>query len=196
MASKDRKILVGIDEVGRGPLAGPITVGAVAVWSHHDMADFFAGIRDSKKLSEKKREEWAKKIKKHPHVQWVCVSKSAQMIDMHGIARAAREAVASCLKKLGCSPSDTIVMLDGGLYAPHDFTQTTVIKGDEKIPVISAASIVAKVTRDRTMKRFDVAFPEYQFATHKGYGTRAHIAVIRKNGLSRIHRVSFCRNFV
>ncbi|MEK7650035.1 MAG: ribonuclease HII [Patescibacteria group bacterium] len=185
------KYIVGIDEVGRGPLAGPITVGLVVMPVRMPQV-FFASIRDSKKLTPKKREEWFQAIKSHKKLAHAVVSISALHIDKYGISHAARVAIERGLAKLAVSPASSYIMLDAGLRAPREFRQESIIRGDEKIPVIAAASIMAKVTRDRAMMRFHTKYPAYGFASHKGYGAKVHILNIQKYGLSTIHRKTFC----
>jgi ribonuclease HII len=157
---------------------------------------FFAGIRDSKKLTPKQRIEWFRDIKAHKALVYAVISISARDIDKHGIASAARVAVERGLGKLAARPASSMIMLDAGLRAPREFRQESIIKGDERVPVIAAASIMAKVTRDRAMTRYATQYPAYDFATHKGYGTAAHARAIRRFGLSKIHRVSFCRKLL
>ncbi|MHB8651718.1 MAG: ribonuclease HII [Minisyncoccota bacterium] len=190
---------IGIDEAGRGPLAGPVAVGAVAVSrgalvSRHA---WIRGIKDSKKLSERQREEWFEKIKtaqKNGWLRYAVVMKTAREIDRRGINRAISSALSSALKKLGSDPQIARVFLDGGLRAPHQFAnQQTIVRGDEKKPLIALASIVAKVTRDRHMKKVANTYPVFGFEEHKGYGTRKHHEAIRTHGLSDIHRRSFCK---
>ena len=189
------KYIVGIDEVGRGPLAGPLTVGLVRMPAKMPQI-FFSGIRDSKKLSAKKRKEWFDVIRANKKLAYAVISISASSIDKHGISRAARTAIEMGLAKLSVSPVSSYIMLDAGLRAPSEFRQISIIKGDEKIPVISAASIMAKVTRDRAMMRMHNKYQVYDFASHKGYGTLAHMRAIRRFGLSKIHRISFCSRFL
>ncbi len=189
------KYIVGIDEVGRGPLAGPLTVGLVRMPAKMPNS-FFLGIRDSKKLTVRRRGEWFRGIKAHKALAYAVISISARDIDKYGISHAARVAIARGLDRLAVSPASSYIMLDAGLCAPREFQQISIIKGDEKIPVIAAASIMAKVTRDRVMVRMHAKYPWYHFAAHKGYGTAAHARAIRCFGLSKIHRVSFCRRFI
>ena len=192
---KTKNWIIGIDEAGRGPLAGPMVIAAVAVFGSRTSnwkSDFLKGIRDSKKLTRLGRERWYRILKKKATCQYVSVS--AKRIDRDGISRAARDAIAKLLKKFSVKPN--LVLLDGSIYAPPEYKQKTIIKGDEKIPLIAAASIIAKVTRDRTMRRLHNTYPHYNFAQHKGYGTRAHFAAIRKHGLSEIHRKTFCTRIV
>ena len=128
-------------------------------------------------------------------------SVSNVLIDMFGISAATRLAVGRCLKKLamdyGLRTMDSKILLDGSLYAPKTYeNQETIIKGDEKIPIIAVASIIAKVKRDRAMVRLHKKFPQYGFAVHKGYGTKFHQKAIKTHGLCSIHRRSFCRKFL
>lgn len=189
--------IVGIDEVGRGPLAGPITVAAFAIPANifGRQKTVFKGIRDSKRLSEKQREQWYSTLAKNHTFIWAIASVNQKIIDKRGIAVAARMAVALAIKRLLNKHKKQIklemIYLDGSLYAPVNFIQKTVIKGDEKIPLISAASIMAKVTRDRLMVKYSLLWPKYGFDKHKGYGTRAHYSAIKKFGILSIHRKSF-----
>lgn len=193
------KYIIGIDEVGRGPLAGPVTLCACVVQSDFDFS-VFSGIKDSKKLSEKKRVEWHAKIsdlKARKILDYAHVSVSAEEIDRIGIARAIEEAIRLCLIELALDPALVEVRLDGALKAPKEYVQQkTIIKGDEKEPVISAASIVAKVVRDGYMTEVSATYPAYGFASHKGYGTASHIRAIKEAGVSPIHRHSFLKNIV
>ena len=183
--------LVGIDEVGRGPLAGPVAVGVLVM---KENLKIFGKIRDSKKLSEKQREEWFEIIcaeRQRGALDFSVSFVSHIMIDKRGLAWALRTATARALTRLAI-PTDSAIFLDGGLRAPEIFkNQKTIIKGDEKIPVIALASIVAKVTRDHLMIRMAEKYPQYGFERHKGYGTKEHFATIKKHGLCPIHRRSF-----
>jgi ribonuclease HII len=185
--------IAGIDEVGRGPLAGPVSVGVVWVKKDLDIKELFPGVTDSKKLSEKKREEIYEKALTSPDVAYVVASTSPKDIDAKGIEWALRTAIAKCCSKL---PEGTFVYLDGRLKAPETFKQETVVGGDLKIPAISLASIVAKVERDRYMKKISEDYPMYGFHKHKGYGTKAHMEAIAEFGLSEVHRASFCKNVI
>ena len=191
--------IIGIDEVGRGPLAGPVTLCACVVPSDFDFS-VFMGIKDSKKLSEKKRVEWHAKIsdlKTRKILDFAHASIPADEIDRMGIARAIEEAVRLCLTELALNPTEVEVRLDGALKAPREYArQKTIIKGDEKEPVISAASIMAKVVRDGYMTEVSATYPAYGFASHKGYGTAAHIRAIKERGASPIHRRSFLKNII
>jgi len=195
----DIRYKVGIDEVGRGPLAGPVALCACVVPHDFDMAQL-AGIRDSKQLSPQKREEWFLKIstmKAAGFLDFAYVAISASEIDAMGIAPAISRAVAECLGALRVPHEATQIFLDGSLRAPKRFImQETIIKGDEKVPIISAASIVAKVLRDRYMEGEARKYPHYGFDAHKGYGTAAHRKAIRKHGPSPLHRLSFLTNIL
>lgn len=197
MVRKIRKIKyhIGIDEVGRGPLAGPVTLCGFAILEddlHHLES---IGARDSKVLSEQRREVIAKKLRELAK-QGVCTfqiaSTSSHVIDRKGLTKATTMAIASVLKKLNIHPEHADIYLDGGLRAPQAFfRQHTIIHGDGLIPVISCASILAKVYRDKLMDQYDLKFPEYGFLNHKGYGTPEHYKAIRKHGLTPIHRRLF-----
>ncbi len=200
MAKKSIKIKyhIGIDEVGRGPLAGPVTVCAFAVLEKDLGILDGLGAKDSKVLSEQKRDIVAGKLKDLVK-QGVCTfqvaSTSSQVIDDKGLTRAIAEAIALALKKLNIHPEHADIYLDGGLKAPASFfRQHTIIKGDGLIPVISCASILAKVHRDRLMNQYDLKFPEYGFFNHKGYGTPEHYKAIRKYGMTEIHRRRFLKD--
>jgi len=183
------KFLVGIDEVGRGALAGPIVIGAAAGFWNRENKKLLKGIRDSKKLTPKQREEWFRKLKMG-NLALATVSISNKLIDKKGISWTLKIGAARIFKKIKKKPD--LVLLDGGLKAPKQYKQKTIIKGDDKIPLISAASIYAKVRRDRLMVKLDGKYP-YGFKDHKGYGTKKHYQNIRKNGLSRLHRRSFLK---
>jgi ribonuclease HII len=184
--------IVGIDEAGRGPLAGPVAVGAVRMKKGGEKA--LLGIKDSKKLSEGARLSWfkiAEEAKRSGEIDFAVSLVSERMIDKKGISFAINLGIKRCLDKLRAKESD-IVFLDGSLHAPEEFVhQETIIKGDEKVAVISLASICAKVTRDRYMQRMSKKYPEYGFEIHKGYGTKRHMDAINKYGKKDIHRLSF-----
>lgn len=186
----DCKYIIGIDEVGRGAVAGPLVIGAACgVWNVKTKR-LLKGVRDSKKLSAKQREEWFKKFKKMP-IKFYSVSVSNILIDKNGMGWALKKGIEEVLKK--CHQKPDLVLLDGGIHAPSQYKQITIIRGDDKIPMISAASIFAKVTRDRFMAKQDKKY-SYNFKDHKGYGTAKHFELIRKNGISKIHRKSFLKN--
>lgn len=192
------KAVLGVDEAGRGPLAGPVAVGAVCAPEGFDFLTEFPGLNDSKKISEKKREALFARLVECTEAGTIQVSvvlKSAKEIDGRGIAVVIKDAVAEAVEKLLPEAAAGKVWLDGSLKAPIEYEQETVIGGDAVIPAIMLASIAAKVSRDRHMVRLAAKYPEYGFEGHKGYGTKAHIQAIREQGLSDLHRRSFCKNF-
>jgi ribonuclease HII len=220
------KFLIGIDEAGRGPLAGPVAVGVFCVRSRKTLK-MFKGVRDSKKLTETAREAFFLKIKeakKAGHVHYAISFSSAGIIDKKGIVTTIKSALNRSLKKVersfiqgelanSClaqplykahaegSPMYRVlslgnckVLLDGSLKAPLRYVnQKTIIGGDDIEPIISLASICAKVLRDRKMTRLAKKYPYYGFEVHKGYGTKAHYKAIKKYGFSKEHRRSFLK---
>ncbi len=191
---KKKIIVIGIDEAGRGPLAGPVAIGAIATKIKNQKSKIknLECIKDSKKLSAQQREKWEKILKKN--FECHCVFISHKMIDKIGIQKAVLLGVEKVLEKFSRKPD--LVLLDGSLKAPKIYKQKTIIKGDEKIPLISAASIIAKIMRDKKMMRFHKKFPKYNFDRHKGYGTKLHYRRIKKHGISKIHRKSFLKNIL
>lgn len=186
--------LVGVDEAGRGPLAGPVAVGVVAVPWHFDIRKAFPGVGDSKKLTEGKREEIYIEALARARVGdiKICARLTGPLyIDTFGITRAVRRGVWSGVRHVA-EPENSFIKLDGLLKAPPEYKQETIIKGDALEPVISLASIVAKVRRDRLMKRLALQHPQYGFEVHKGYGTLRHRQAIGEFGLCDLHRRSFC----
>jgi ribonuclease HII len=188
------RITIAIDEAGRGSLAGPLAVASVEF--RNTKADqpkikILNGIKDSKKLTSKQREHWAGIIKKNFRCRVTMLG--SRTIDRIGISKAARLAVARLVRRTSKGrEKKSFVLLDGLLFAPKSYSQETVIKGDERVPFISAASIIAKVARDKKMLRLHKLFPLYAFDKHKGYGTKLHIKRIKKHGLSPIHRRCYC----
>jgi ribonuclease HII len=202
--------IIGIDEAGRGPLAGPVTVGlfcAELKLKNKLMRILGGKIRDSKQLSPKKREQVFKildELKMNGQVDWHVAHSTPKMIDQKGISHCIKLGIKKCLTKIthprplsyykrGEIPT---VRLDGGLKAPIEFKQKTIIKGDAKDVFIACASIVAKVSRDRLMCRLAKKFPAYKFEVHKGYGTAMHRSLISQHGLSELHRKSFCKSLI
>lgn len=177
--------VIGVDEVGRGCLAGPVYAAAV-IFKTDELSDL---VTDSKLLSEQRRDELAKKI-----IELHCVgigSASVEEIDELNILQASLLAMKRAIEALGVGGGH--ILVDGNQKIPHltGFQQTTVVKGDLRVAPISAASIVAKVTRDRLMKDLGVQFPVYGFEAHKGYGTPTHKISIAENGPCIVHRRSF-----
>lgn len=181
--------ICGIDEAGRGPLAGPVAAGAVIL--PKDCTILY--LNDSKKLSEKRREELFVQIKEQA-LAWSVGIVGPERIDEINILQATYEAMRQAIAGLGTEPD---LLLNDAVEIPGvAIMQVPIIKGDAKSVSIAAASILAKVTRDHMMEEYDKLFPEYGFAKHKGYGTAAHIAAIREFGPCPIHRRSFIKNFV
>ncbi|MCM1063414.1 MAG: ribonuclease HII [Eubacterium sp.] len=186
---ESRGLICGIDEVGRGPLAGPVVAGAVIL--PKDCAILY--INDSKKLSEKKREELYDVIMEQA-VDCAVGYSTPERIDEINILQATYEAMREAIGKL--RPQPDILLNDAVRIPGVAIPQVPIIKGDAKSISIGAASIVAKVTRDRLMVEYDRVYPEYDFAGNKGYGSAAHIAAIKKYGPSPIHRRSFIKNII
>lgn len=182
-------VICGIDEAGRGPLAGPVVAGAVILPG--DSTILY--LNDSKQLSEKKREELYDVIMEEAEAVGVgCVSH--ERIDAVNILQATYEAMRQAISNLGVKPD---ILLNDAVTIPGvEIRQAPIIKGDAKSVSIAAASIVAKVTRDRLMAEYDRAYPEYHFARNKGYGSAEHIEALKTYGPSPIHRRSFIGNFV
>ncbi len=205
------RFVIGIDEVGRGPIAGPVCVGAFIIHDYSLLAHAPHALHDSKKLSPQKREAWVKYLtdcRKKGKCAFAYSFVSARVIDRIGIAKAIKCALARSIKKLERELADendllfldfrenTTVLLDGGLRAPKEYVfQKTIIRGDEKEPTIALASIVAKVARDKYMDRLALQYPLYDFETHKGYGTPSHYKSLRSFGTSPLHRQSFLTSF-
>ena len=178
----------GIDEVGRGPLAGPVVAGAVILPKDCDILY----INDSKKLSEKKREELYDIIMEKAVATGIGMASPAR-IDEINILQATYEAMRQAIQNLTVTPD---ILLNDAVTIPQvNIRQVPIIKGDAKSISIGAASIIAKVTRDRLMVEYDTVMPEYGFASNKGYGSQMHIDALKKYGPSPIHRQSFIKNF-
>ncbi len=183
------QFICGIDEVGRGPLAGPVMTGAVILPKDCDILY----INDSKKLSEAKREELYDEIMEKAVACAIGVN-TPERIDEINILQATYEAMREAIGNLSQTPD---LLLNDAVTIPEvSIRQIPIIKGDAKSISIGAASIIAKVTRDRLMKEYDAMFPEYGFASNKGYGSAEHIAAIKKYGPCPIHRRSFIKNFI
>ena len=181
--------ICGIDEVGRGPLAGPVVAGAVILPKDNPILY----LNDSKKLSEKKREALYEEIMERAVATGIGIVGPAR-IDEINILQATYEAMRMAISNLKVQPD---ILLNDAVTIPQvAIPQVPIIKGDAKSVSIAAASIIAKVTRDRLMVEYDQVLPGYDFASNKGYGTKAHIAGIRELGPSPIHRATFIKNFV
>lgn len=220
---KITKYIIGIDEVGRGPIAGPVAVCAFMLKHNYELPITnyelkLPKLKDSKKLSKKQRELWfnfLKEQKEKGNCDYAVSFVSSENIDKFGIAKCIQKALDTSLKKItsqeiffersrdvgggsGARPSQKVfpvsfkIFLDGGLHAPAEYiNQETIIKGDELHPVISMASIIAKVSRDKIMTDYAKEYPEYGFEQHVGYGTKAHYEAIKKHGQTPIHRKTF-----
>lgn len=195
--------IVGIDEVGRGPIAGPVVVCACAIKEGLDIIPYYPKglLRDSKKLSEKQRTNILEAAQPHVEQQEILFGigeVSAERIDEIGIVPAIKEAMGHALRVLhneGVS-QESFVYLDGSLHAPDIYKQETIIKGDEKIPQISLASIFAKGYRDDLMIELSQKYPGYGFESNVGYGTAAHYKAIEEKGVTHLHRKTFLKNFI
>lgn len=187
---KEFNNICGIDEAGRGPLAGPVVVAGVIM----PKESMIEGVNDSKKVSEKKREKLYDLIIKEAIDYSVAVI-GQDIIDEINILNATKMGVTRVVEDLNIKPD--LILVDALTHIdtkriPYD----SIIKGDAKCYSIAAASIIAKVTRDRIMRQWDEIYPQYGFLTHKGYGTAKHIQAIKEYGLCKIHRKSFTKNFI
>lgn len=184
------KNICGIDEAGRGPLCGEVVAAAVIL----NDGVIIEGVNDSKKLTEKKREALYDEIIKNVKAYGIGMA-SVKEIEELNILGATKLAMKRAVENLKIKPD--YVLIDGnqkvGLI---DIPQETIVSGDSKSLSIACSSILAKVTRDRMLREYDKKYPEYEFAKHKGYGTKAHIDAIKKYGICEIHRPSFCKKFI
>lgn len=184
------KFIAGIDEAGRGPLAGPVVVGCVILPEN----SFIEGINDSKKVSEKKREKLYDDIINEA-IAWSVGIVDQTEIDEINILNATKKALTMAIQNLEVKPER--ILVDALEHIDTcGIPYTSIIKGDAKNYSIAAASIIAKVTRDRIMYEWDKVYPEYGFASHKGYGTAKHIEAIKENGICMIHRKTFVKNIL
>jgi len=186
-----------LDESGRGPLAGPVTAAAVALWlakikNQKSKIKNLRGIKDSKKLTARKREEFYKVLTKHPNIKWGIGKVSEKVIDKINIKNAAELAMAKAVERLKIKPD--FLIIDGNHVKNLKLkikNSKLIVKADEKVFSCAAASILAKVTRDRIMMRYHKKYPKYRFDLHKGYPTRLHLKMLKKHGPCKIHRKSF-----
>lgn len=190
LQEKGYKNVCGIDEAGRGPLAGPVVVAGVIMPGN----SMIEGVNDSKKVSEKKREILYDKILEEAISYSVAII-GQDVIDEINILNATKQGVTNVVKGLDIKP-DLIIIDALQNINTNGIPYEPIIKGDAKCYSIAAASIIAKVTRDRIMREWDEIYPQYGFIQHKGYGTAKHIATIKEYGLCPIHRRSFTKNFV
>lgn len=194
LQNKGYRYIVGVDEVGRGPLAGPVVCAAVVMPLEEE--SLVVGVDDSKKLSEKKREALAEEIRKKA-IAYTMVEVSEQIIDEINILEATKLGMKRAIEGLrlpdGSSPE--VVLTDGNMTLDISLPQQSVIHGDALSYSIGAASIIAKVYRDHLMEEYAKEYPVYAFEKNKGYGTAAHIKAIKENGLCPIHRRTFTKKF-
>ncbi len=188
--SDEVKYIAGIDEAGRGPLAGPVVVGVVIL----PKDSMIEGVNDSKKVSEKKRENLYDEITSQA-IDWSVGIVDQTEIDEINILNATKKALTMAISNLKIKPD--LILVDAlNNIDTKGIKYKSIIKGDAKEYSIAAASIIAKVTRDRIMRQWDEIYPEYGFAGHKGYGTAKHIQAIKENGPCMLHRKSFIKNFI
>ncbi len=174
----------GVDEVGRGPLAGPVVAAAVILNPERPIH----GLADSKKLTEKRRERLALEIREHA-LAWALGRAEVEEIDRINILQASLLAMQRAVSKLHLDPE--LVLIDGNRCPELTYPAQAIIKGDALVPAISAASIIAKVSRDQEMRDLDVEFPGYGLASHKGYPSKKHLEAINELGVTHIHRRSY-----
>jgi len=189
---KNLKRIAGVDEAGRGPLAGPVVAAAAilpAKWAEAGLPRDLEGLNDSKQLTESQREKFFAFITASGEIEFAVAQTDAAQIDEINILQATHRAMNAALAKLNPPPQHALV--DGRPVKTMRMPQTAIVKGDARSYSIAAASVLAKVTRDRLMLEFDRQFPEYGFAGHKGYGTARHLAAIAAHGPCPIHRKSF-----
>lgn len=188
------RYIVGIDEVGRGPIAGPVAVCVCAIKKRDYDRTIWDGLTDSKKMTALNRERWYKKarlLRQQGTLLYTVVCTSSLVIDTKGISWALRSCIARGLKKLSVDKHADI-LLDGSLRAPIDYKyQKTIIKGDQKEKIISLASVIAKVTRDAYMVRLHKQYPSYGWDKNKGYGTKEHYRALKMYGRTPFHRNTF-----
>lgn len=184
--------VAGVDEAGRGPLAGPVVAAAAILpprWAETGLPTELSGLNDSKQLTEAKRETYFEFITTCGEIEFGIAEVSAAVIDEINILQATHRAMNEALGQLRLLPPHALV--DGRPVKTLRVPQTAIVKGDARSYSIAAASVLAKVTRDRLMLKYDQEFPAYGFAVHKGYGTAKHLTAIAKHGACPIHRMTF-----
>jgi ribonuclease HII len=189
---KGYNFVAGLDEAGRGPLAGPVTAAAVIfnfqfTISNKFLIEQFSKIKDSKKMTNKQREAAYEFLTNHKDIKWGVGIVSEKIIDKINILEATKLAMKKSFEKL----DPDFLLCDGNFKINSEVLQKSIIKGDQKVLSISAASIIAKVTRDRLMQKYHKKYPQYGFDKHKGYGTALHISNLEKFGSCKIHRKTF-----
>ncbi len=199
---KGYKCVVGLDEAGRGPLAGPVTAAAVCINPKfkyrnpkqilNSNVQIFKSVKDSKMLSEKQREEIYEKLIRQKRIVWGVGKVSEKVIDKINILQATKMAMKKAIRNLEKKSAKTdFLLIDGNFAINSKIPQKSIIKGDQRVFSIAAASIIAKVTRDRLMQKYHKKYPDYGFNKNKGYPTKAHFACLKKFGLCKIHRKTF-----
>ena len=186
------QLVAGVDEAGRGPLAGPVVAAAVilpSAWSEAGFDERLRDLNDSKQLTERQREDFFAILTAHPQIRFAVSIVDADVIDRINILQATHRAMNEALAQL--QPQPEHVLVDGRPVKSMALPNTALVKGDARSYSIAAASVLAKVTRDRMMREFEEKFPGYGFAGHKGYGTPQHLAAIAELGPCPIHRRSF-----
>ncbi len=191
MLARGAQYIAGVDEVGRGPLAGPVVCAAVIL--PLGVRDRIDGVDDSKKLRESVRERLAEQIRARAIAYEIC-SIDAETIDRINILEATKRCMKQAVEKL--SPQPNVVFTDGNFRLDIDLPQQNIVRGDALSYSIGAASILAKVYRDRWMCELDKQYPQYGFARNKGYGTKAHMEAISEYGICEIHRKTFLKKFL
>jgi ribonuclease HII len=184
-----RKIIIGVDEAGRGPWAGPVVAASVKIKSDVEHQEYYTEIRDSKKLSEKKRQQLLNNIKNDNNIEFYYSVISNKIIDDINILEATKTAMVNCLNQYDSQHDE--ILIDGNQTVDFKDPVKAVIGGDDLVFEISAASIIAKQIRDNLMLEYDAKYPEYGFKNHKGYGTKFHREALFKYGPCPIHRFSF-----
>ncbi len=190
---KGFEVIGGLDEAGRGPIAGPVTAAAVVVEKDWEIPEVLEQVKGSKQLSRRKREEIYQVLNASPQVEWATSRTSSTVIDRINILEATKLAMKRAVDNLNrrLKGSTDFLMIDGNFEIDTDLEQQSFIKGDQSIFLIAAASIVAKVSRDRSMKRYHRRFPKYRFDKHKGYPTEFHRQKVKELGACKIHRQTF-----
>ncbi|MDD5639785.1 MAG: ribonuclease HII [Candidatus Pacebacteria bacterium] len=188
---KGYKAVAGIDEAGRGPLAGPVVASAVLITDWNFNKELLLNIKDSKKLSEKKREYLFEIILATEQIKWGIGIINEKKIDEVNIFQATKLAMIEAIENLKIKKCPDFLIIDGNSTINFKTKQKAIVKADDKVFSCSTASIIAKVTRDRIMCEYAKKYPEYQFEKHKGYGTKIHIEAIKKFGPCNIHRKTF-----
>lgn len=185
-----KRIVAGIDEAGRGPLAGPVVACAVVFLPKRSPLRL-TRLKDSKQLSFKQREEWYRLFLENPYVEWGIGKVSERIIDRVNIHQATLLAMKRAVQNLSKKVRPDFLLVDGIAQVPLALPQRTIIRGDAKVKLCGAASIIAKVHRDRLMLRYHKTYPRYGFALHKGYGSVFHLTMLKKYGPCKIHRKTF-----